>query len=127
MKFLSSYVEEGQTRALRKAGAFFAFSNSQFDENKQEGIKYVDMGMGLICPKETADVLFKESEEIYFLGIKQDIEENGIDAIIERELDNHEVFYTGNTEPTEDALKHYGITIEDIRRVYNKIYKLKNI
>lgn len=60
MKYLSHYLEEAQTKAFEKAGAFFAFSNSQFDEKKKDGVKYVDMGAGLICPKENMVTLARE-------------------------------------------------------------------
>ena len=43
------------TPILEANGAFFAFSQSQFDEQKKEGVIYVSMGAGLICPKENAD------------------------------------------------------------------------
>lgn len=48
------------SQVLSQNGAFFAFSDKQFNEQKQEGIKYVSMGAGLICPKENADKLNKE-------------------------------------------------------------------
>jgi len=39
MKYLTNYIEEEQTEALNRAGAFFAFSDKQFDEAKKEGVK----------------------------------------------------------------------------------------
>jgi hypothetical protein len=47
MKYLMDYMENKQTKALNKAGAFFAFSNEQFDKAKKEGIKYISLGAGL--------------------------------------------------------------------------------
>ena len=52
MKYLINYIEEAQTKAFEKAGAFFAFSDKQFEEQKKEGVRYSYMGAGLICPKE---------------------------------------------------------------------------
>ena len=43
------------TPILEANGAFFAFSQSQFDEQKKEGVIYVSMGAGLICPKAKAE------------------------------------------------------------------------
>lgn len=124
MKYLQEYIEEAQTQAFNKAGAFFAFSNKQFDEAKKEGIKYVSMGAGLICPKENADTLAKELDEGYKLGIAQDIAENGREAIVKRELNNHEAYYTGDTTSTIEALSEYKtITPEDINHIFrNKNY-----
>jgi len=120
MKYLQDYIEKSQTEAFKKAGAFFAFSKKQFDEKEKEGVKYCNMGAGLICPKETSDVLFEEFENIHVEGIKKDIEENGMEAIIKRELYNHECFYTWDIELCVDALESYGVTTEQVQAVFNK-------
>lgn len=38
MKYLSDYTNEKQTQAFDEAGAFFAFSQKQFNEAKKEGV-----------------------------------------------------------------------------------------
>lgn len=40
------------SQVLSKYGAFWAFGEAQFNEQKQEGIKYISLGAGLICPKD---------------------------------------------------------------------------
>ena len=128
MKYLSEYMQEGQTKALDKAGAFFAFSKDQFDASKKEGVTYVNLNMGLICPKETASTLLKELGEIYKSSIQQDITENGLTAIIKRELNNHEAYYTGDIESTADALADYPVTVEDIHKVFrNKNHVIEQV
>jgi hypothetical protein len=107
-------MEEKQTKLFTETGTFFAFSDKQFEESKKEGIKYVSMGAGMICPKDQAKHLTEQLEKIYFDAIAQDIAENGIEKIIVRELHNHEYGYTFETEQTFDALKDYGITEEQI-------------
>jgi len=123
MKYLTHYTEEATTKALRKAGAFFAFSDKQF--NEQAGgrdIKdYCSIGMGLICPKDTATELSKDLNAGMQAGIKQDIAENGLEAIIKRELENHEASYTGSIENTVEALGAYPITEAEILAVFNKM------
>ncbi|WP_456303359.1 DUF7659 family protein, partial [Vibrio lentus] len=47
-----------------EAGAFFAFSNKQFDEAKKEGVKYASLGMGLICPVDNAKQLMTRLDSI---------------------------------------------------------------
>ena len=49
---------------MKKYGAFFAFGNAQFDEQRKEGVKYASLGAGLICPVDTYRELCKE------LGLK---------------------------------------------------------
>lgn len=127
MKYLSQYMESKQTEAFRKAGAFFAFSDKQFEEGAKGRPKtdYTHAGAGMICPKDTIETLLTELDTIYKDSIEQDIAENGLEAIIRRELNNHEASYTGSTEDTERALRDYPVTADDIRKVFhNKNYKL---
>lgn len=106
MKYLSEYMEDAQTKAFENAGAFFAFGQKQFDEKKKEGITYVNMGAGLICPKDKADELEASLENIYEAAIKQDVAENGI-KVISREYFNHECQLTHNTSEVFDAMESY--------------------
>lgn len=121
MKYLSNYMEERQTAAFNNAGAFFAFSNQQLEEGKKPNINYVNIGSGLICPKENAQSLMQQLETIHKEAIKQDIEENGIDNIIERELHNHEAGYTMEIDATFEALQAYGVTKEQVIKKFNSI------
>ena len=94
MKYLSNYMDEKQTKLFEETGSFFAFGQKQFDEKKKEGIKYVNMGSGLLCPKETAQKLHDGLDKIYIEAIKEDFAENGAKKIIEREYFNYETQIT---------------------------------
>jgi hypothetical protein len=118
MKYLSDYCEQGIKDILNKYGAFYAFNTEQFNEEKQEGVKYVNLRYGLIAPEEHAEKVVVEMIDNFDKAVKQDIEENGLDAIIRRELYNHEAFYTGSIESTSDSLCAYPITDDDIIRIY---------
>lgn len=120
MKHLQDYQETKQTELFNKTGSFFAFGQSQFNEAKKEGVKYVDMGGGLICPKETAKELTEGLDRIYAESISEDLKENGKEKIIIRELYNHECFYTGSINSAVDALIGYDFTREEIKAAYNK-------
>jgi hypothetical protein len=119
MKYLSDYTKESTTKALNKAEAFFAFSDKQFNEAKTDGISYISLGAGLLCPRKTAEQLTKDMDNAIKAGIKQDIKENGINGIIKRELYNYEAFYTGDIEATTEALDGYNITANQVMEVYN--------
>jgi len=124
MKYLRNYMEAKQTQAFKKAGAFFAFSQKQLEEGKKEndikkGTKLIQMGGGMICPVDNSVTLKLELTQIYKESIKEDIAENGINAIIKRELNNHECYYTGNIEDCMDALSGYNITKENILSIFN--------
>ena len=109
-----------QTVALDKAGAFFALSTKQFEKQKKPNTTYVNGHAGMICPKDTLTTLLKELDEIYKSSIAQDLAENGAQAIIIRELNNHEAYYTGDIESTVEALSDYPypITIEAIQKIF---------
>jgi len=122
MKTLSNYTEQALTEIFDETGAFFAFGDDQFAEKKKEGVTYRGMGGGLICPLENCLTLFEGIEEIHAAGIAKDIKENGIRAIIERELYNHECFYISDYSDAVDALKDYKITKEQVKKVYAEVY-----
>ena len=118
MKYLQDYVNDKQTKALDKADAFFAFSTKQYNEATKEGIKYANLGGGLICNELKAEVLKEELDIIYKDSIKEDIKENGITRIIKRELNNYEAGYTGEIDSTVDALGDYPVTVRQILKVF---------
>lgn len=128
MKYLSEYMEEAQSAAFKEADAFFAFSNEQFNEQKKPGIKYTNMGMGLLANRDKANWLHDELHRIYKESILQDIHENGLNAIIRRELNNHEAYYTGYIDDTWEALKDYPGITEDcvLKTLKNKNYICPN-
>lgn len=110
MKYLTHYTEQAQTELFNKTGSFFAFGQSQLDEAKTDGIEYVSMGGGLICPKTNAKELIQGLGSIQEQGIAADIKENGINAIIQRELGNYEAQITGCINDTFEALNDYPVT-----------------
>lgn len=125
MKYLSDYINEKTTELLNSTGGFFAFSDKQFLEQKKEGVKYSSLGMGLLCPSENCERFTKEYGEIIKNGIEQDLTENGREGVIKRELANHEAYYTGDITDTAEALRDYGITKEEILKVY-RVERIKN-
>lgn len=126
MKTLSDYTNDAMTALFKETGSFFAFGDRQFNEKKQEGVDYCSVGGGLICPKENVKELLLELKRIHEEGIALDIAENGITAIIERELYNHEAFYTWEIDQTVDALEDYPITREQVQEVFNRLASQQN-
>lgn len=120
MKYLQEYMEDRQTALFEETGAFFCFSKKQFDEGKKEGVEYVSMGGGMVCDKKHAKKLHDGLEIIWNESIAQDLAENTKEGVIRRELSNHEAYYTGSIESTLEAISCYGITAEEIIKVYNE-------
>lgn len=118
MKMLSNYTQEAQSTLFDSLGAFFAFSDAQFNQSRKDGVNYCSLGNGLIVPKENAKALVNGLESISKKGIESDLAENGRKAIIRRELFNYECFYTNDISDCVDALSDYGIEREEIRAEY---------
>ena len=118
MKYLSDYIQDEQSALFKKLWIFFAFWDKQFNEQKKDWVEYVSLGAGMICPKENADKFRPLHWKIVNKGIKQDVKENWIDRIIERELSNHEAYYTYEIGTTIEALDWYDITRDDVQRVF---------
>ena len=123
MKTLSYYTEKKTSEVLKKYGAFFAFSDKQFNENKKENTKYSRLYGGLIAPSENAKKIMSELKKVTDEGINQDIKENGIKNIIHRELANYECQIVGDITDAYDILKDYGITKEQVLKEYKIFYQ----
>ena len=123
MKYLSDYMNDKQTKAFEQYGAFFALSNKQMEEKRVEGVKYASLGAGLIAPTDNAEKLINSLETIRSESIKQDIDENGIKAIIHRELGNHECQITCDYSDVVDVLDPYGVTVEQIKAEYSIFFQ----
>jgi hypothetical protein len=107
MKYLSEYMEDAQTRAFNKYGAFWAFGTKQFEERRQPEVNYCNMGAGLICPVETAQNLADELRLIHRAAIVQDVEENGARGIISREYFNYETQVTCDRTNLMESMEKY--------------------
>jgi len=123
MKNLNNYIEQKQTDLFNKLWIFFAFGQKQFDEQKKEWVEYVWMDWWLVIPKENVDKFLDEHTKIVEEWIKQDIQENWIENIIERELLNHEAYYTGDIRDTVDVLSDYNVSYEQVKKVYQDTYE----
>jgi hypothetical protein len=122
MKYLQDYMQEKQTKLFEETGTFFAFGNKQFKERAKKGVKYVNMGNGMIAEKPNVEKLINGLETIYKESIQEDIDENGKDKIILRELENHECFYVSNIADAVKKLEDYPFTEDEIKNIYKKNY-----
>lgn len=114
--------EENINKLCVDCGAFFAFSNEQFDENRTplaEGDKYVSFGGGGYMPKSNK---IKWFEGMVAIGKKffDDIDNNNLkEEYILYELNNHEAFYTGDITSTKEVFGEI-YTDEEVMAVYKK-------
>ncbi len=118
IKYLSDYANAGISKALDQYGAFFAFSSDQFNAQKKPNTIYASLPGGMVCPADNVSALMSGLDANYHAAIKQDIEENGLTAIVLRELNNYECFYTGDIEDAVDALADYPVDYNMILATY---------
>ena len=122
MKHQSDYIETPRQKLFKKCGAFYAFSNKQFEEKREPNTKYIHLGHGLLVRKQDRDQLLDGLEQIQSKAIKQDLKDHTKKEIIWRELANHECHYDGELQPIYDKLLLYPITKEEIDKEYQKYY-----
>ena len=127
MKYLSHYLEDGQSEALDWHDGFFAFSNKQLEEQLPDGADvkdYVSMGAGLVCHKDSAKELAHDLANNFQRAVDADRKENGKKAIIQRELANHECQITMDYDVVVEVLHPYGITREDVKAEWREFWNM---
>ena len=118
MKTLTNYLEAAHTKIFNNHGAFFAFSDEQFEAKAKKGVRYCSMSGGLICPKDNAKQLNKDLETAYLDAIKKHKSEHSKEEIILAQIYNHECYYTWNWSRVTEVLEDYGYTDQDVETVF---------
>ena len=118
MKTLNQYTDEKLSKIYRTYGAFFAFGTQQFNDSKKEGVVYVSLNSGLICPKENAPKLLTEVKQLFIDAEKEYLKDNGLENIIKYELSNHECYYTGDWVEAFYITECYGATKDMVYNIY---------
>jgi hypothetical protein len=119
MKYLSDYTNEPLSELFKKYGVIIAFSNDQFENQRDTQITYSHVGNGMICPKDNVDSFIGEVEELYYNAICEDVAENGAVGIIKREFGNYETAYTGDKTDLMGYLSKY---IEIFPELFDPIF-----
>lgn len=122
---LSDNIEDQQTAIFKKCHAFFAFSNSQFAEKKEEQYKgeYTNLGGGLIIPQSFVELYVEEMGGLHFKGIADIQKAFTKKEIIWHALANYEVQITGDVTDAVESLKDYkDITKRDVLNEYVEFY-----
>ena len=129
--YLSDYLEAGQNELKVKYHAFFSVDKKDLLEEVQalkdkgvlkEGEKVSSLPYNLFVPSKFVEDYLKEFDQVFNQDVKKDLEENGIDKIIIRELYNYECFYTGDIDDALSALKPYEVTTDQVQKLYVKEY-----
>lgn len=115
--------QEAVTLLFNVNGAFYAFSQKQYNEKVVGGVEYVGLGGGLVCPKNNASNLLKDFDVIHTKNIKIDLEDNGVKKIIWRELANYECQIVSDYSDAVEALENHGITEEQVKAEWKDYFQ----
>lgn len=114
---------------LTNAGVFFAFSNSQFEENKTHkestDNEYLSIGCGGYIHKSNIEK-YKHLQNVLYKEFEEEYKNNtNIDDVIEYELANHECYWTYDTESAIDVVSslYSEISKEDIVNKVEEVFK----
>lgn len=102
------------TRIWDTYGAFFAFTQKQFNEKMKEGVQYVSPFSGLICPSQSVEKMQEEMDAAVNEFQAYELETHGKKKLIWRELANHECQISMDYREAFDTLECYGITEEEV-------------
>tara|TARA_A100001201_G_scaffold142046_1_gene139139 strand:+ start:1552 stop:1953 length:402 start_codon:yes stop_codon:yes gene_type:complete len=120
-KTLKQIKHDEQTKIIKNNGAFFAFNDQQFKEQKKQNTIYVNIGVGLICPKNNAKTLKKELDDLNKKAIKKQMETQSIKDIVFKNCFNYELQYSFNGfEQLKEILQDYPIKETELSLYYNQ-------
>lgn len=113
-------TEQKMTDLFNSTNTIFAFSAKQFNEQKKDGIKYVNLGAGMLCQMENVDTLIEGLERINKEDRAEKLERLGVDKLILDTLLNYEAFYTYDISDAMEELKAYHFSEEKVWEIFNK-------
>ena len=123
MANLSSIQEKHQTKLFKKYFAFFAYSQTQLEEQQNINFKYVAIGSGLIVPKDFVKKVISKLDLIYKQSIREHQSLESKKSIIWGALANYETQITGDPTDAIESLADYpGISKEDIIKEYSAYF-----
>jgi hypothetical protein len=112
----SNERDQKQTAVFKKHGAFFAFGQKQFEEQRDPEVeKYCHLFAGLLAPKENCDQLMKDLDAVHEESKRKTRANHTVKELVMYELANHECHYTGSYEAALDALKALDITEDQVK------------
>lgn len=123
MKYLNDYIEESTKGLSDKHKIFFAFNDEQFIEGANKyNLNRDDVrggGSGIYGTLKGLKGYYKDFSGAHDKAVTQDIKDNGLDAIIQRELMNYEAHLSYDLINVKNVLSWYKITDEHFNKQYN--------
>ncbi len=122
MENFTDFIADKNTMLLNKYGAFFAFSQDQFEKSREAGVEYIS-AHGLVVPKTKAKSYFDERNSMTIKAKEEYLKVYDLKDIIRYELFNYEAFYTYSIEDSLEALEFFGANKEQVQKVFKIVAK----
>ena len=104
-------------------GAFFAFTEQQYNDEALPGVEYKRLYAGMLCPSDNVKTVMNGLDGLSDEKIHWELANNSIKTIIWDSLTNYECQITGDYSDAIEALKVYGISESDIKTEWPAFYQ----
>ena len=108
---------------LTANGAFFAFTEQQYNEEALPGVEYKRLYAGMLCPSDNVKTVMDGLDNLSDEKTHWELANNSIKTIIWDALANYECQITGDYNDAIAALKVYGISEDDIKKEWPAYYQ----
>ena len=108
---------------LTKNGAFFAFTEQQYNDEALPGVEYKRLYAGMLCPSDNVTTVMNGLDNLSAEKIHWELANNTVKAMIWDALANYECQISGDYNDAYEALKVYGISEDDIKKEWPAYYQ----
>lgn len=116
-------IEKKINDLLTANGAFFAFTEQQYNEEALPGVEYKRLYAGMLCPSGNVKIVMNGIDSLSAEKIQLELANNTVKDIIWYGLANYECQITGNYSDAIEALKPYGISEDAIKTEWPSYYQ----
>ena len=108
---------------LTANGAFFAFTQEQYNDEALPGIEYKRLYAGMLCPSDNVKTVMNGMDNLSNEKTQWELANNSIITIIWDSLANYECQITGDYSDAIAALKVYDISEDEIKAEWPSYYQ----
>ena len=108
---------------LTANGAFFAFTEQQYNDEALPGVDYKRLYAGMLCPSDNVKTVMDGLDNLSAEKIQFELANNTVKAMVWDALANYECQISGNYNDAIAALKVYGISEDDIKTEWPSYYQ----
>ena len=108
---------------LTANGAFFAFTEQQYNDEALPGVEYKRLYAGMLCPSDNVKSVMDGLDNLSDEKIQYELANNILKDIIWDSLANYECQISGDYSDAIEALKPYDISEDDIKTEWPAYYQ----